>query len=79
MPDIREPPERGAAVLKVLFGVGLGFFLFNYPDAPQITADLLRSTANALAPEKDGKKFSQTRTIMHARHQNLARACNLDF
>ena len=54
---ILEPPERGAAVLKVLIGVGLGFFLFTNPDARQITADLLRSTANALAPEKDGKTF----------------------
>ena len=41
----------------MLIGVGLGFFLFTNPDARQITADLLRSTANALAPEKDGKTF----------------------
>ena len=27
------------------------------PEARQITADLLRSTANAIAPEKDGKTF----------------------
>ena len=54
---ILEPPERGSAVLKVLIGVGLGFFLFTNPDARQITADLLRTTANALAPEKDGKTF----------------------
>ena len=44
-------------MLKVLIGVGLGFFLFTNPDARQITADLLRSTVNALAPEKDGKTF----------------------
>ena len=44
-------------MLKVLIGVGLGFFLFTNPDARQITADLLRTTANALAPEKDGKTF----------------------
>ena len=44
-------------MLKVLIGIGLGFFLFTNPDARQITADLLRSTANALAPEKDGKTF----------------------
>ena len=44
-------------MLKVLIGVGLGLFLFTNPDARQITADLLRSTANALAPEKDGKTF----------------------
>ena len=41
----------------MLIGVGLGFFLFTNPDARQITADLLRTTANALAPEKDGKTF----------------------
>ena len=41
----------------MLIGVGLGFFIFTNPDARQITADLLRSTANALAPEKDGKTF----------------------
>ena len=44
-------------MLKALIGVGLGFFLFTNPDARQITADLLRTTANALAPEKDGKTF----------------------
>ena len=44
-------------MLKVLIGVGLGFFLFTNPDARQITADLLRTTANALAPEKDEKTF----------------------
>ena len=44
-------------MLKVLIGVGLGLFLFTNPDARQITADLLRSTANALASEKDGKNF----------------------
>ena len=31
--------------------------LFTNPEARQITADLLRSTANAIAPEKDGKTF----------------------
>ena len=44
-------------MLKVLIGVGLGFLLFTNPDSRQITADLLRSTANVLAPEKDGKTF----------------------
>ena len=47
---------RGA-VLKILVGIGLGFFLFTNQDARQITADLLRSTANAIAPEQDGKTF----------------------
>jgi len=44
-------------VLKVLIGVGLGFLLFTNPGARQVTADLLRSTANVIAPEKDGKTF----------------------
>ena len=44
-------------MLKILVGVGLGFQLFTNPEARQITADLLRSTANAIASEKDGKTF----------------------
>ena len=44
-------------MLKILLGVGLGFLLFTNPEARQITADLLRATANVIAPEKDGKTF----------------------
>ena len=44
-------------MLKILLGVGLGFLLFTNHEARQITADLLRSTANAIAPEQDGKTF----------------------
>ena len=44
-------------MLKILLGVGLGFLLFTNPETRQITADLLRSTANAIAPEQDGKTF----------------------
>ena len=44
-------------MLKILIGVGLGFFLFTNQEARQITADLLRATANAIAPEQDGKTF----------------------
>ena len=44
-------------MLKNIVGVGLGFLLFTNPKARQITADLLRSTANAIAPEQDGKTF----------------------
>ena len=44
-------------MLKILVGVGLGFLLFTNPEARQITADLLRSTANVIAPEKEGKNF----------------------
>ena len=44
-------------MLTLLVGVGLGCLLFTTPDARQITADLLRSTANAIAPEQEGKNF----------------------
>lgn len=49
--------QGGDVVLKMLVGIGLGFMIFTNPEARQITADLLRSTANAIAPEKDGKTF----------------------
>ena len=44
-------------MLKVLLGVVLGFVLFTNPGARQITADLLRAAADALAPEQQGKIF----------------------
>lgn len=44
-------------MLKILVGVGVGFILFTNPEARQVTADLLRATANAIAPEQDGKTF----------------------
>ena len=44
-------------MLKILLGVGLGFLILTNPEARQITADLLRSTDNAIGPEKDGKTF----------------------
>ena len=44
-------------MLKILVGVGLGFLLFTNQEARQITADLLRSTTNAIAPEQDGETF----------------------
>ena len=47
-------------MLKILVGVGLGFLIFTNPEARQITADLLRSTANVIAPEKDGKTFQDS-------------------
>jgi hypothetical protein len=37
-------------MLKILIGVGLGFLLFTNPEARQITADILRFGADALAP-----------------------------
>ena len=47
-------------MLKILVGVGLGFLLFTNPEARQITADFLRATANAIAPEQDGKTLQDT-------------------
>ena len=44
-------------MVRILLGVGLGFLLFTNPEARQITADFLRSTANAISPEQDGKTF----------------------
>jgi hypothetical protein len=46
-------------MLKILVGIGLGFLLFTNPEARQITAELLRSTADAIALEKDGKTFQK--------------------
>ncbi len=40
-------------MLKVLVGIGLGYLLFTNPGARQITADALRATADALAPEQE--------------------------
>ena len=37
-------------MLKILVGLGLGFLLFNNPDARQITAELLRAAAAAIDP-----------------------------
>ena len=48
-------------MLKILVGVGLGFLLFTNPEARQITADLIRATASAIAPEQDDKTFLQDR------------------
>ena len=47
----------GDIVLKIHVGVGLGFFLFTNSEARQITPDLMRLTANAIAPEQDGNTF----------------------
>ena len=44
-------------MLKILVGVGLGFLLLTNPEARQITADVLRATARAIAPEQDNKTF----------------------
>ncbi len=46
-------------MLKILLGIGVGSLLFTNPGARQVTADLLRATTNAIAPEKDGKTFQE--------------------
>ena len=48
------------AVLKVLFGVGLGFLLYTNPEARQITGDLLRAAGNAIAPPIERKNAPTT-------------------
>jgi len=48
-------------VLKILLGVGLGFLLFTNPEARQITADILRFAADALAVEDEDSKTLQNR------------------
>ena len=42
-------------MLKVLFGIAIGFVLFTNQEARQVTADLLRAAGDALAPAEQGK------------------------
>ena len=42
-------------MLKVLFGVAIGFLLFTNQEARQVTADLLRTAGDALAPAVENK------------------------
>ena len=44
-------------MLRVLLGIAIGVFIYANPEARQITADLLRATGDALAPEQQGKTF----------------------
>ncbi len=46
--------KRKNPLLKALYKIGLEFHLFTKPGARKITADILRGTANAIAPEPDG-------------------------
>ena len=46
--------------MKIFIGVGLEFLLFTNPGARQITADLLRATANVIAPQLEGKTFQDS-------------------
>ena len=56
-------------MLKILVGIGLGYLLFTNPGARQITADALRTAADALSPEQketsspnDKKSINETRS-----------------
>jgi malic enzyme len=42
-------------VIKVLVGIALGYVLFTQPQARQVTAELLRAAADALAPAVEDK------------------------
>ena len=42
-------------MLKVLFGIAIGFVLFTNQEARQVIADLLRAAGDALAPAEQGK------------------------
>ena len=53
--------KGGNTVLKVLLGVGLGFYLFTNPDARQITGDLLCAAGNAIAPPIEGKENQRSK------------------
>ena len=64
-------------MLKILVGVGLGFLLFTNPEARQIAADLLRSTANAIAPEQDGKTFQDRVKAVSYTHLTLPTICSV--
>ena len=46
-------------MLKILVVVGLGFLLFTNPEARQVTADVLRFAADALAPEVEGPTLQE--------------------
>lgn len=50
-------------IAQLVVGVPLGYVLFTRPQTRRVTADLLRATADALAPakEKKGDEFIQNR------------------
>ena len=45
----------GSEVLRVLFGIAIGVFIYTNPEARQITADALRAAGDALAPAVENK------------------------
>ena len=58
-------------MLKILIGVGLGFLLFSNPGARQITADALRATADALAPEQEETSFTNDKKSINGARSPL--------
>ena len=58
-------------MLKVLFGVGLGYLLLTNPGARQITADALRATADALAPEQEETSSSNEQKSTNEARQSV--------
>ena len=46
-------------MLKLFFGVLLGYLLFTNPQARQVTADLLRAGGDAFAPSDDCKTLRE--------------------
>ena len=46
-------------MLKVLLGVTIGFVLFSNPEARQITADMLRTAGDVLAPATENKTLQE--------------------
>ena len=50
---------RRRVMLKLFFGVLLGYLLFTNPQARQVTADLLRAGGDAIAPADDSKTLRE--------------------
>ena len=46
-------------MLKLFFGVLLGYLLLTNPQARQVTADLLRAGGDAIAPADDSKTLRE--------------------
>ena len=56
---LNDPPDdwrtEGDGVIKIFVGVAVGYALFTQPQGRQVTADLLRAAADALAPAVEDK------------------------
>ena len=61
-------------MLKILIGIGLGFFLFTNQSARQTTANILHFSADTLAPEVDGPTpQEQINKVLELHVQSLQR------